>query len=517
MPAPSPLERLLNRAKQRHLINVAVAEFGLAACIAAAGAILLLVFGTQILNWYWPALLVAVAFGVAASRIRQRALSEYRIAQAIDRKLDLKDAVSTAYHFSREASKPSPLVAYQLADANRVSESADVHAAVPFEFSRSLYVLCGLVVVAGTLFAVRYGTTHSLTLRAPIANLHFNPFSKPATRNEVATTKSVIQEKLEQQMQQLGIPLDDPTALTSNDPLAMKAASALATPDGKEPMAAAEKGQATSGKPDQQGDNVEGNEPGESSSAGTGKQPGDQESAGNSPQSSPGKPPANAQNGKNGSNQASDNSLANKMRDAVANLLSKLNPSKSEGQSPSPQQGNSASQQMAQKGGQQGQGKSSAEGQGSQDQQGKQDGEAGDKQSAQSRPGDKSSEKPGNQDSKSGVGHSDGDKDVRAAEQLAAMGKISEILGKRSAQVAGEMSVEVSSGAQQLKTAYSQKRAQHADTGAEIDRDEVPLIYQPYVQKYFEEVHKASKTARPKTSAKNRVQQPQILATPSGH
>ena len=70
------------------------------------------------------------------------------------------------------------------------------------------------------------------------------------------------------------------------------------------------------------------------------------------------------------------------------------------------------------------------------------------------------------------------------------MGKISELLGKRAAQVTGEMTVEVPSGKQQLKTAYSQNKAVHADAGSDANRDEIPLIYQLYVQRYFEEVRK---------------------------
>ncbi|HYZ86092.1 MAG TPA: hypothetical protein VE621_16905, partial [Bryobacteraceae bacterium] len=111
-------------------------------------------------------------------------------------------------------------------------------------------------------------------------------------------------------------------------------------------------------------------------------------------------------------------------------------------------------------------------------------------QTAQSKPGDKGSDRPGQEDAKSGVGKQDGAKDVREAEQLAAMGKISELIGKRSAQLTGEMTVEVSSGNQQLRTNYTQRSADHSDLGAEAARNEIPLMYQPYVQRYFEEVRK---------------------------
>jgi hypothetical protein len=56
--------------------------------------------------------------------------------------------------------------------------------------------------------------------------------------------------------------------------------------------------------------------------------------------------------------------------------------------------------------------------------------------------------------------------------------------------VTGEVMVEVASGKQQLKTQYSQRSATHVEAGSQIDRDEVPLAYQQYVQQYFEEIRK---------------------------
>ncbi len=111
--------------------------------------------------------------------------------------------------------------------------------------------------------------------------------------------------------------------------------------------------------------------------------------------------------------------------------------------------------------------------------------------------GDKNAARSDSADSKSGVGSQDGDKEAKMAEQVAAMGKISELIGKRSASVTGEMMVEVASGKQQLKTQYSNQRAEHTGAGGDVDRDEVPLAYQAYVRRYFEEIRKqpAAKTA----------------------
>ena len=97
---------------------------------------------------------------------------------------------------------------------------------------------------------------------------------------------------------------------------------------------------------------------------------------------------------------------------------------------------------------------------------------------------------PERQQPGSGIGRQDGSKDLRAAQQEKAMGKLSEVIGKRSANVTGEMTVEVQSGSQQLKTGYTQKSAQHAATGGDLNRDEVPLDMQPYVSGYFDEIRK---------------------------
>jgi hypothetical protein len=50
--------------------------------------------------------------------------------------------------------------------------------------------------------------------------------------------------------------------------------------------------------------------------------------------------------------------------------------------------------------------------------------------------------------------------------------------------------VEVGSTKQQLKTAVEQRQAAHSEAGSEIHRDEVPVIYEQFVQQYFEQIRK---------------------------
>jgi hypothetical protein len=499
--ANGALETFLKRARQRYLANLAVDQTALAAGIAMCGAIILLVLGTQILNWYWPVLLFVAGLGVGAWRIRRMSPSTYVLAQKIDRQLGSFDALSTAYYFRDNNTGRSPeLVELQKTKADRIALEADITCAVPMYLPRSVYALAAAFAIAASLFAFRYGLLRTLDLSAPIANVHFgNPFSADPSRKEALAKKSAIQEQFDEQLKQLGLSLEDLDSPAGDQKLATdKPVSALATPDGQIPIESKEQGQSVdNGKP-KEGE-PEGTEGSENATSGKGNQPSDQEngSGASQQQGTPqqGKTQTPPSSSKNPSGENA--SLTDKMRDAVANLLSKL---KSPGKQSDSQQTAAAQQdkggaakqkQEAGQKGMQGQGKSQGEGQPNPDQQGDQEGESGDQsQSAQSKAGDKNADKAGQQDAKSGIGKQDGDKELRDAEQLAAMGKISELLGKRAAQVTGEMTVEVPSGKQQLKTAYSQKKALHADAGSDMNRDEIPLIYQPYVQKYFEEVRK---------------------------
>ena len=142
-------------------------------------------------------------------------------------------------------------------------------------------------------------------------------------------------------------------------------------------------------------------------------------------------------------------------------------------------------------------GRQKSEGAGSPGEQGKaQQAQGNQPQATQAKSGQHSGQDSPSQEAKSGVGSEEGDKSNKLAEQLAAMGKISEILGKRAQNMSGEVMVEVSSGSQQLRTQYSGRSAEHSDTGGEISRDEVPLMYRQYVQHYFEQIRHASPAAR---------------------
>jgi hypothetical protein len=484
------LDRFLQRAYRRHLTDVGLGQTIVAACVGAAGAILLLVVGTQILDWYWPVLLFAGSFGAGLYRARKRLLTRYQIAQRVDIRLGLQDRLSTAYHFRQNGGAPeAALDRIERQIEERVSDE-DLARATPIMLPKAAYALAGLVMAMGALLGVRYGVMRSLDLHAPIARIDFGRFDEPVA--EAATRKTAIQESFEKQLQQLGLSMEDlETPLADGDKTPQDTVTTVSAPGNQESVDQPQEGQSTGEKAKQQqeeGDQAEGSEGNQTASSGEANDK-NQENQGAS--QNQGKPQSQAPNGKN---PPENSNLMDKMKDALANLMQKLKTSpkgKEAQQTASSAQGDSQGKgQQQQKG--QSQSKTQGEGQPSPDQQGDREGDGADQtQASANKPGDKSADRPGSEDAKSGMGKQDGSKEIRDAEQLAAMGKISEILGKRAAQISGEMSIEVPSGKQQLKTAYSQKRALHLDSGGEVHRDEIPLIYQTYVQRYFEEVRKA--------------------------
>lgn len=469
-----------------------------------AGAILLLLTGTQILDWWWPLVLFIAGAGISAWRTRKLMPSAYAVAQAVDRKLDLKDSISTAFHFQQPAAREGApeLIAAQCQLAEETASGIAAGSAVPWRAPRQLMpalVLCG---VAAGLFVVRYGTSGRLDLSKPIVEAVSDFF-------QVASEKSMAANRKAPKL-----PGQDPLGIDINQPdqgaekLDQATENALDVVDTPDPNAGTEEA-----KLQQQQVKAAGDKPGDDQSEST--EEGDRSS------SAPNEKSADGETGKSGDQVAKDqkadqaskqsggenSSLMDKMRDAMANLMAKLKIPQQQGtgqkQQASNQKGGQKQQGDQQQQGGQGQkgekGQGNPQGKGSPsddpdskgDQQGEQQAQAGQGQS-----NDKGQEGGSPNEAKAGMGKQDGSKDIKDAEQQAAMGKLSEIYGKRAENIRGDVMVEVtSSKQQQLRTGYTQKGAAHGDSGGEVHRDEIPQHLQHYVQQYFEQVRKGESTA----------------------
>ena len=467
--------------------------------VALAGTILLLVVGAQILSWYWIALLFVAGLAAGAFRYRAELLSPYQVAQGIDRRLGLHDALSTAYYFSQHpdpAASPAFVPAFvdaQRSAAEQLARSADIQRGVPFLMPRTAYVNLALIAVAFGMFGLRYGIQRTLDLGSPLVHIHFeglfgaSPQLADARRPKLPGDRSGRNPDASTEQRNASSNDRDPAADASRQSVENpESNNAAASPDGS----AKADSKSTEQLPP-------GTNPLDSGEKGASSLPSD-----TSANTSPG---ADSKSGQqNGSKDAKDtnqsgnsgqnSSLASKLRDALSNLLAKMKP---QGNQPGGKP-NDSSQSTANRSAQPGekqegtpksQGQEQADASANSQSEGEQR-QGGTEQASQGKSDGRSNNQPNSPDGKSGIGKQDGDKTAREAAELAAMGKLTEIIGKRAANISGEMMVEVSPGKQQLKTQYSQQNATHSDSGGEINRDEVPLAYQQYVEQYFAEIRK---------------------------
>lgn len=470
---------------------------------AMAGLILLLLFGTDFLDWRWITVLAAASLGAGFWKLRREIPSSYGTARKIDTRLGLQDTLSTAYYYGSAECRRTPSAAIrsaQLAEAERMASEVDVVLAVPIAMPKSLYVMAGLFLVASSLFALRYGISRTLDLRPPLATLVFDAFHF-ASDPQVAEKKKREIRHSDDRLKQFGLPLDTENrngTEGSTPGLSTEAPDAEGTKKEASADSSRQRGSASTetlnrrNAPGDQGEG-EGSESGQSAE--------NERKAEGQERSSKGEPSGkNSAKQESASSQHESNGLLDKFRDAMENLLSRLKSQPKQGDSQqasnsSRPDSNMSRREQGQKGSEKGGHKTDGSPNG--DSEGDEQGEGA--QKAQSGPG-----KQGGRDAQqasaqgqSGIGKDDGSKDIREAEQMAAMGKISELIGKRSQNLTGEAMVEVASGRQELRTQYSQQSVKHTDAGGEIHRDEIPLVYQRYVQQYFEQIRKGAGQSAP--------------------
>jgi hypothetical protein len=483
------LTAAVDRARRRVAANQTLREGALAAAIALTGPTLLLVAG-----WEWFAWPLAAAFPVAGVvvgvwRLWRCRPHPYRVAQALDARLATEDQISTAIHFLE---KDGAAVMEQRRAAAGVAARSDPEAAFPFAMPRSAYALAAVFVLATALFALRYLIEKPLELRRPLPAIVLR-----ALRGE----DPAEQQRLAKQAAEKALAREQGLALEGQDPNAQNRT---------------ERGAASGENAEQESDKGQAEQPSGDGVASS-EELGDQMALNgdNDPIQSyedmlerdarSGLAKAQGKDGKeregNGEKEGrsadqDSNSLLERLREAMKNMLSKL-------QQKAP---GSGQQQMAQAGAQSqgaeqqpgnGQGEGSAQSQnGAQDGNGADSGENGAdgaQANAQGKEGGKNSDGGTRGDSGQGAGNQEGDKQLKEMLQAEAMGKLTELYGRRAASVTGEVTVEAQPGKQTLRTPLAQTQARHLDSGGEVSRDQIPLAYQAYVKEYFQKIRQAPK------------------------
>ena len=479
------LEELIRRARRRFILNEALGQTAFALALFATGFILILLTGTRYLSAWSLAIFAAAGIVIGVIQLRRRTPDPYTAAQELDRKAALQDALSTAWHF-RDNSDPA-MAAFrenQHRQAEAAAETVALNASLPFTIPRTAYVMAALALVATGLVAIRFRSGHGLDLQRPITEVLFEDQNVARPKMAAKTTRTgeptEWSEEARDLLSKLGIKPDfdekgDPDALDKAIEQALQPAN-----QGGDPNSPGQKGQ--EGKKDgaQQADKNSNPVDGDN-----------KDNKGDSTASKDSK--GSDSNGTPNPSKKSDDQkgLMSALRNAVQSMLNK-NQQPGDQQKGDKQQGQQdkkdASKQENGPGQgtpEQGNGDDNAESDPNGDPMGGQKGKSDDTSASTT---------PQKQEG-SGIGLADGSKDIRAAEQAKAMGKISEIIGKRQKDVSGETMIEVESGRQQLRTGYSQVKATHAETDGDVTRDEIPLALQPYVQQYFSAVHKADAAA----------------------
>jgi hypothetical protein len=488
---------VIEDASRRSRLVLAVEHAGFVLSAVCGGLALLLLLGTQILDWPWILLVAFIGITVAFLRLRGRIMSRYHVAQVIDRRLRLSDTLSTAWFLLQsDGTDPSQsaLSEAQIGRAECAAQRVETASVFPFVWRRSWAIASALAAVAVSLFTVRYLVTNSLDFKQSLVPLSFSfpavvlehierlagrdsEASRGAFRSGGSALKHADQgnqsEKSEQNTKSSqqagansGIGSNQKFSRTPDDPSGgTKQNADLQNRDRDEANSESAKNNGPDGKPsDSQARNEQ--------------------------------TPANEAN--RDDNQQQSSGLLDRMKDALSGLMAKTRSQnggqKEEHAEQEPKPGEKQTAQNSSRSGQidqKGRDNEDTNGRNSeQTAQGQQQAQASEKSpGTEANSSDESANRKGS-DSQSGIGRQDGEKTVKQAEQLRAMGKLDEIFGKRSATLTGEMTIETRSANRPLETQYSGRLAHHADLGGEIDRDEVPLALQRYVREYMEQVRK---------------------------
>jgi hypothetical protein len=479
---------VLSRARRRLLWNAMAAQGARSVCNSLALLILLLLLGTDILDWRYLIAIPAASLLTGAYLIWRRRPSAHDAAQLLDHRLGLQDALSTAaFYLPADPRRDfdEGMRQAQRTYAARLAEKICVREALPLRLPRLIYGGAALAIMACGLVGWRYSVHGSLDLRQPASPAFTHLL------NELKAQAANLEQFLKQfepdrpQLDKAGLQAnlsEKPEADSKSDP------KGTAQPgSGEEPQA--EKQDTTMALDKPPGNQGEG--AGEPKSANDGNGAEQPNSEGQQGRQDGGSSSGDANSA------GSESSMMNKVRDTMANLLSSM-----KGQS-----GNRGGNQMEAQGkAQQQGGKSNGK---------KADSDRTETASAAPAQGDPQSGDPqagkggspsigqssGDPDKQAGTGagRDDGDKRIKLAEDREAMGKISVILGKRSKEVTGSTSMEVVSGEQELKTRYQNLQSKHVAVEDRGERDEVPVELQDYVRHYLQA---AKETAAPAISSR---------------
>lgn len=469
----SAVEKIVSLAMRRQIAALVLEEACRAAAVVFLVFAVLLVTGAGIFRPAWILLPVLAASGWAVWRVRRRLPDLYTVAQKADAGLGMRDLLATAWYLRQQQARPTSFAPLIEQRAEQACGQADVRRAIPLRWTRAATAATAALALALGLFLLRVGILRTFELRAPLVAVHFDTLTGAPVPPRPQTRPAPKKLDLP------GFRMDDYPAATEEDPFP---AEALRTVDADAPAAPSPdlSSQAAASRSRASGQDRETGEeaPGDAAAQDPANPAEGNGSAPDRREKSPPPPPG-------------QDSLLDRMRDALASLLDKFKLELPPGDGTRTTAQNSSKKESARR--EKGQPQSGRKGE---------DAQEGELQSGQQQAADSTrqakSEQAGRPDAssaneKSGVGREEGRKELELAEQLEAMGKLDELIGKRAQNVQGEVMVEVThSKNQSLRTPFVPAAGNRTDAGTELGRDEVPLHLQPYVQRYYDQVRRGT-------------------------
>lgn len=470
------LDDLIRHARHRAIWQLALGRSLWAVTAALVAEALLLIFGTGVVAWYVPLIVFALAMAVAFWSLRGHLPREYATAQALDSALHTSDLLSSAWHVSTSPTRSqfAPLL-FEQAEAS--ARSADPGAALPWRWMRSSRWMAGTALATLALFGLRYGVLHSLDLSASVVSVIFDTFTgqSVADAKKTARPNAKLPQPTQIGLNAQGDAIENtpPEEVLKNYEVAGQANSGspsnIASPNQQDQRESSEVS-----SPEEQGSNVNLPEGAQGQSTGANQQK-------SSDVKSPPRPDARQQK--------KDSGLLDKMRDALASMMDKLKLNSNAAESMQSAAAQEAQSKNAQRQSEKGSPSPGKPQQGDPQSQQSQE-QADSSQSGQKSQSDSPSQNASDQQH-SGIGKQDGSKNTEMAKDAEALGKLSELVGKRSMNLQGEMMVEVENTRNpQLRTPYLNRSATHGEAGGDLSRDEVPLRHQEFVRRYYEQVRR---------------------------
>lgn len=132
---------LVHHVRRRLLGKERLAQAANVWCAALFVLILLLLLGTEMLSWYWVALVPALSACAALFLVHRRVPGPYAVAQMVDARLALADTLSTAVYFGQTAA--SGVRERQREQAERLAAAVDPRRAAPYSVPRTVYLAAG--------------------------------------------------------------------------------------------------------------------------------------------------------------------------------------------------------------------------------------------------------------------------------------------------------------------------------------------------------------------------------------